>query len=276
MTTYDVGSLARFSYALSLATPLKMRGRVMLRHRMSQMMTSTLLRLQRYETGSPLHRSDQITVPAGFWEDLHRDHEHALGRPVFVAVSESAGGLYDDGGVVGRVRPGARGADVCIVPDWMWLRLGAPEEDFWCVVAERPITDAGRITLRPRRAATLADSVDPLGMLTAALSGAAGGGEHGWACLMSGMELPLACGVFDVVEMVSLDGFPVSVGCILDMDVRLDLLEALDEPRPAPAQPKLLPVPAQPSSGVMWFHGMENVIDGNYWTTKVRGSGYRC
>lgn len=237
-------------------------------------MTSTLLRLQRYEAGSPLHRSDQVTVPAAFWEDLHRDHSGS--RPLFVAVSETAEGLYDGGGVIGRIRPGARGAETCLVPDWMWLRLGAPVDDFWCVVAERPIPDAGRITLRPRRAATLAESVDPLGMLTAALSGAAGGGEHSWACLMSGMELPLACGVFDVVEIASIDGFPVAVACILDMDVRLDLLEAMDAapaPAPAPATPK---PPVQPPTGVMWFHGMEAVIDGNYWTQKVRGTGNRC
>lgn len=239
------------------------------------MMTSILLRLQRYEASSPLHRSDQVTVPAAFWEDLHRDHSGS--RPMFVAISETAEGLYDDGGVVGRVRPGARGAEICLVPDWMWLRLGAPDDDFWCVVAERSIPDAGRITLRPRRAATLVDSVDPLGMLTAALSGAAGGGEHGWACLMSNMELPLACGVFDVVEIASIDGFPVAVACILDMDVRLDLLAAMDAP--APATPKPLPpsvTTSVPPPGVMWFHGMEDLIDGNYWTQKVRGGGYRC
>lgn len=237
------------------------------------MMTSTLLRLQRYEDGSPFHRSDQVMVPAGFWEDLHRNHSG--GRPIFVAISETAEGLYDSSGsVVGRIRPGLSGEETCLVPDWMWLRLGAPEDDFWCVVGERPIADAGQITLRPRRSATLADSIDPLGMLTAVLSGAAGGGEHGWACLMSSMELPLACGVFDVVEIMSLDGFSISVACILDMDVRLDLLPALDETRPASVQEPL--VFEKPPTGVMWFHGMEDVIDGNYWTQKVRGSGNLC
>jgi hypothetical protein len=235
-------------------------------------MTSTLLRLQRYEAGSPLHRSDQVTVPVEFWESLHT--EGATGRPIFVALSETAEGLFD--GVVGRVRPGARGAETCTVPDWMWLRLGAPVDDFWCVVAERPIPDAGRITLRPRRAATLGDSIDPLGMLTAILSGAAGGGEHGWACLMSNMELPLACGAFDVVEIASIDGFPVSAACILDMDVRLDLLPALDAPAPAPAPAFPKPLSLPPPTGVMWFHGMEDIIDGNYWTKKVSGTGYRC
>ena len=225
------------------------------------------MRLQRYETGSPLHRSDQVTVPSGFWEELHRDHSG--GRPLFVAISETTEG--SGGSVVGRIRPGLSGAETCTVPDWMWLRLGAPANDFWCVVAERPIADAGQITLRPRRAATLENSIDPLGMLTAVLSGAAGGGEHGWSCLINGMELPLACGVFDVVEILSLDGFPIPVACILDMDVRLDLLEALDAPAPAPA-----PAPAEslePPSGVMWFHGMEDLVSGNYWTKKVM-SGY--
>lgn len=245
-----------------------------------RMTDSVLLRLHRYPSGSPLHRSDQITVPTATWERFYRDHRFS--RPVFVAISESVATNFD--GVVGRIRPAPStgGSDSCQVPDWMWLRLGAPDDDFWVVMMERPIADAGQITLRPRREQTLVAAADPLEMLTAALSGSAGGGEHSWACLVEGMELPLACGVFDVVGIHSCDGYPVSVGCILNTDVRLELLPALDTATPAPAAaavsvaPAPAPAPATagpgPEVGVMWFHGMESYIDGNYWRRPVKVS----
>lgn len=236
-----------------------------------RMTESAFLQVQRYPAGSPLHRSDQITVPTATWEQFYRDHRFS--RPVFVAISESAETNFD--GVVGRLRPGpsTTAADSCQVPDWMWLRLGAPEGATWVVMMERPIADAGQITLRPRRSATLETAADPLGMLTAALSGSAGGGEHSWACLMEGMELPLACGVFDVVGLRSCDGYPVSVGCILNTDVRLELLPALDTTVSAPVAPAPASTSVAGGAGVLWFHGMENYIDGNYWRRPVKVSG---
>lgn len=239
---------------------------------------TAILHVTRYETGSALHRSDQITVPAEVWERFHEGAHHGGGRPLFVAIGDSVEVIFESG-VVGRLRPGPRGGDECLVPTWMWLRLGAPGDDYWGTLMERPIPDAEAITLRPRQQATLGESADPLGLLTAALSGAAGGGEHGWACLTVGMELPLACGVFDVVDIKSCEGWSVGTACILDMDVRLDLAAALDAVAVTrPSAPVPVPVAAiapAPPKGVMWFHGMENVIDGNYWARR-KGEGYRA
>jgi hypothetical protein len=235
---------------------------------------TAILHVKRYDVTSALHRSDQITVPAEVWERFHEAHDGGR-RPLFVAIGDSAEVIFDSG-VVGRLRPGPRGGDECLVPNWMWLRLGAPDGDYWGTVMERPIPDAEAITLRPRQQATLGESADPLGLLTAALSGAAGGGEHGWACLTIGMELPLACGVFDVVDIKSCEGWSVGTACILDMDVRLDLVAALDAVAVAVAPvPRPAPVPVAVPKGVMWFHGMENVIDGNYWA-RPKGEGYRA
>jgi hypothetical protein len=228
---------------------------------------TAILHVRRYEPDAALHRSDQITVPADVWERFHQGHEG--GRPLFVAIAGSADAIYDSG-VVGRLRPGPRGGDHCMVPEWMWLRLGAPGGEYWGTIMERPIPDAGTLTLRPRTRATLVDAEDPLGMLTAALSGAAGGGEHGWACLTVGMELPLACGVFDVVGMTSCEGWSVAAACILDIDVRLELVAALDEPATVTPAPVQRQQPQQPPVGVMWFHGMEDYIDGNYWRRAIK------
>ena len=191
-------------------------------------MTSYLL-LTVYEHDSELHKSDQITVPADLWTMLDRDQ--TVTSPIFVELQ---------GGVVGRLRPAipseGLAGDSCRVPYWMWMRLGAPagpDENCWIELTVVTLPTATSMTLRPRTEASLIGSADPVAMLTDALSGISG---HSWACLSVGAELPLSCGVFDVMELVAEDG-PVSTACILDCDVNLELVPALDHRPPSPPSP---------------------------------------
>lgn len=218
---------------------------------------TTYLNLTVYEPEAELHRSDQVLVPAAVWETFDRDHTgHG---PIFVEVGDA------DSGVLGRLRPATPAdtlaADACRIPQWMWKRIGAPvgaDDDCWIALSARPLPTAGTITLRARREATLTGAADPVAMLTAALSGSAGG--LSWSCLSAGAELPLACGDFDVMEILSVEGFPVPAASILDCDVNLELVPALDHvptppPSPPPAPPPLdmntmLPLPpAAPMRG---------------------------
>ena len=164
---------------------------------------TTFLCIGRYPADSPLHQSDQITVPVSVWEELHAEHDGGE-RPLFVQLSCSA--RETDDGPYARVRPAAGGglmADSCQIPDWMWLRLGAPAPaEGWVLLQPTPLPDAGSIRLRPRRAATLAVMEEPLIQLAEELSGG-GAAAHSWACLSVGSELPLPCGEFDVLEITS-------------------------------------------------------------------------
>lgn len=210
---------------------------------------TTYLNLTVYEPNSELHRSDQVLVPAAVWESFDRDHEgHG---PVFVEVGDA------DSGIVGRLRPAVPAdglpADACRLPQWMWKRIGPigiGEDECWVALTARELPQAGTITLRARQEATLTGAADPVAMLTAALSGSAGG--LSWSCLSAGSELPLACGDFDVMEILSIEGFPVVAASILDCDVNLELVPALDHvppppadvtdrvPTPTPVEPELL------------------------------------
>jgi hypothetical protein len=199
---------------------------------------STYLQVILYDAESEFHRSDQVTVPAAFWQECMKGHEG--GRPVFVQLGEEG---------VARIRPGAE-AETCQVPEWLWVRIGAPE---WTSVQVVDIPDAGRITLRARKEATLTGVPDAVGMLAAALSGSGG---PSWAVLTVGSELPLACGVFDIMGLQSCEDFPVASACILNMDLDLELVPALDhvEPVPAPAPaPTPAPAPPQNSASVSRF-----------------------
>lgn len=200
---------------------------------------TTYLNLTVYDPDSELHRSDQVLVPAAVWESFDRDHEgHG---PIFVEVGDA------DSGVLGRLRPAVPAdglpADACRLPQWMWKRMGAlagEDEECWIGLSARELPVAGSITLRARREATLTGAADPVAMLTAALSGSEGG--QSWSCLCAGAELPLACGDFDIMEIKSVEGFPVPAASILDCDVNLELVPALDHvPTPPPS-----PVPAAP------------------------------
>jgi len=151
--------------------------------------------------------SDQIEVPVALWSPLAEE-----GRPVFVEVGES--------GVVGRLHPGALEADSCRIPRWMVERLGV-DIGSWILLTVTPLVKAAAVTLRAREEATLTEMAEPIETLSAALS-------HGWACLSVGSELPLPIGIFDIIEIRDVDGAAVSSGSILNTDVILELIPALD------------------------------------------------
>jgi hypothetical protein len=228
---------------------------------------SSYLLLTMYDPDSEMNQSDQITVPAELWETLDRDHEgEASGNPMFVEMGS---------GVIGRLRPAVPAdqlsGDSCRVPHWMWMLLDPQTgEDSWVSLAPCQLPTAGTIVLRARQEADLTGAVDPVAMLTAALSGSAGG--LSWACLNAGAELPLACGVFDVMEIRSVEDFVVPAACILDCDVNLDLVPALDaetastvseavaEPEAEPITPPQVAAsftePAPRASGFVPFSGV--------------------
>jgi len=202
-----------------------------------------------YPPESELNMSDQITIPAELWTTL--DQEHSSGTPIFVVL---------DSGAVGRLRPAVPAdhlsGDSCRLPEWMH-RMLIPQErddDTWVSLGVCELPTAGTVVLRARQEATLTGSADPVAMLTAALSGSDG---LSWACLTTGSELPLACGVFDVMEIRSVEDFVVPAACILDCDVNLEIVRALDrQPTPVPEpEPEPEPEPTQvgkfvPFSGV--------------------------
>jgi hypothetical protein len=186
-----------------------------------------------YEPQSEFHGSDQITVPAAIWSDL--DSLTTTTGPIFVSLGDT--------GLVGRIRPalpedGLRG-DTCRIPTWMWRFLGCPaggDDESWIsldpVGLPVGLPVAGTLVLRAREEATVTGSADPVAMLTAALSGSTG---LSWACLTVGSELPLSCGTFDIMELRDTDGSVVSAASILDCDVVLEFVPALDAALQAPA-----------------------------------------
>lgn len=227
---------------------------------------TTVLSIRPYEEGDRMNLSDQITVHSRVWEDLHRDH-HGFERPLFVEVAE-LGSSGDS--LVGRIRPSSGAIsvsrDTCVIPEWMWMRLGAPSE-MWVSLRPVDLPDAGSIRLRPRSAHILADLENPIETLAAALSGSTG--TPSWACLCTGSELPLSVGVFDILAIESIEGYPVNSACILNLDVNLDLEEAIATqrpPTPVPSveTPSILAPTAEEEAppGVMWFHGMGAIVGG--------------
>jgi hypothetical protein len=197
------------------------------------------LQMTIYESNTALAKSDQITVPASVWEELDSD---AAG-PIYVQVGE-------EGTVIGRIIPAtpsdALAADTCRIPEWMWMRMGAPESETWLalrVTATPPTVD--RLVLRAQKEAMLLALGDPVQVLTACLSGA--GGSPSWSCLTEGMELPLECGSFDVVALHTEDGSSLQHGSILDTDVKLEFVPALDYVEPVPVERSSTPVPQIPS-----------------------------
>jgi hypothetical protein len=197
---------------------------------------STYLQVILYDAESEFHRSDQVAVPATFWQECMKDHVGE--RPVFVQLGEE--------GVAARIRPGAE-TETCQMPEWLWIRIGAPE---WTSIQTIEVPDAGRITLRARKEASLTGVPDAVGMLAAALSGSGG---PSWAVLTVGSELPLACGVFDIMGLESCENFPVSSACILNMDLDLELVPALDHVEPVPEPAPAPAAPAPPAKTVSRF-----------------------
>ena len=207
----------------------------------------TYLLATRYADGSELNLSDQITIPGSLWEALTSGSGSGSGSgPIFVEVGEESG-------VVGRIVPGSIGLGVntCQLPEWMWRRLGLDptDDETYIGLTVTPLSVAGTVTLRARSESSLVDLGDAaLETLSAALSGAYG---PSWACLSVGSELPLALGIFDVIEIQSTEGEPLMMATILNTDVILDLLPALDHvdtPTPyTPPKPEVPPVAEAPS-----------------------------
>ena len=123
------------------------------------------------------------------------------------------------------------------------MRLGAPEGDAWLALSVIPAPPAvDRLVLRAQKEAALLALGDPVAVLTECLSGSHGGPS--WSCLTDGMSLPLECGSFDVVGLYDVDGEELHHGSILDTDVKLEFVPALDHVEPAPAPPRpATPVP---------------------------------
>jgi hypothetical protein len=205
-----------------------------------------------YPPDCEMNMSDQITVPADLWTALEEEH----GLPLFVTLSS---------GAVGRLRPAVPSeelaGDSCRLPEWMYLRSGY-DADSWAELTVCSLPTADTIVLRARQEATLTGSSDPVAMLTAALSGSDG---LSWACLSAGSELPLTCGVFDVIEIRTADG-PVPAACILDCDVNLEIVRALDRPpTPVPEPiPETVPEPTpKPThTGFVPFSGQGRRLGG--------------
>jgi hypothetical protein len=202
----------------------------------------TYLTVSVWEPNAENNCSDRVLVSATVWESF--DREHTGNGPIFVEVGPVGSG------VVGRICPAVPAdglpEDSCRMPHWMWMRIGAPvgsDEDCWIAINSCALPVAGTLTLRPRTRATLLELPDPVETLSACLSG-----QHGpsWACLSEGAELPLHCGIFDIMEIRSVEGIPVPAATILDTDVNLELMPALDEPPPVVRPPT--PIPAAPEA----------------------------
>lgn len=169
-----------------------------------------------YAAGSELNLSDQITVPLTVWEAMTASGSSSTG-PCFVEVTENSG-------VFGRIVPGSTTTvegDACHLPQWMIDRLGVEEEGTWLLLSKCSLQKAGVVTLRAREEATLTEVDDPVTMLSEIMSAS-------WACLSVGSALPLICGTFDVIGIEGTDGSSMSGACILDTDVIMELIPALD------------------------------------------------
>jgi hypothetical protein len=212
----------------------------------------TYLLATRYTDGSELNLSDQITISGPLWEALGSSGSGS-DNPLFVEVGEESG-------VVGRIVPGDPSMvapDACQLPRWMIERLGLTlDAECWISLTVTPLNTAGTVTLRAREEATLTDlGPDPLGTLSAALSGSYG---PSWACLSVGSELPLAIGIFDVMGIRSAEE-DVTMASILNTDVNLDIMPALDHvdrpvTPPKAEEPLLQPI-ASSVGGFVPFSG---------------------
>jgi hypothetical protein len=71
-------------------------------------------------------------------------------------------------------------------------------------------------------------------------------------------------GVFDILGIESIEGYPVAAACILNLDVNLELEEVQRPPTPIPSPVAVLQPPAEEEAppGVMWFPGMGAIVGG--------------
>ena len=191
------------------------------------------VRVYQYSADSSWNKTDMIGVPVSMWRQLYPEDVSGDGdRPVFVSL-----GL---GTVVGRVRPDSAldwEPGRVEIPEWMWLLLGAPDTGAPMEMEPIALHDVGRIVLRPR---TVAAAEAGEAALTAELSAGS------WAVLQSNMELTLACGIYDVLEVFDVTGGDVLAGCILNQDVTVEFEPVLGVTPPSPIPPMIPSVPAPP------------------------------
>ncbi len=177
-------------------------------------MTSVYLQPEVSEMGV-----DQILVPAEVWSQFD-----VVGS-MFASVGDT--GLY------GRLCPATPEdglpADSCRVPLWMYERI---DKDSWLSLTAAQLDTVTHLVLRARCEADVLAMDDPVLVLSTELSA--------WAVLSTGQELRLPCGVFDVIELHTRLG-PSAAGCILDTDVTLEFVPALDAARPPTPIPHISP-----------------------------------
>ena len=181
-------------------------------------------------------QGDQIYVPNQVWKTLTQERELGTSTgtntgtntgsdmPVFVAL-QCIGQTFLNERSVGRICPGAYEleSDTCMVPRWIMKMLspGFDGTELWGELTVVTPMTAGRIVLRAHREADVLGMEDPVAELSEALSSE-------WASLTMGAELTLPCGVFDVMELYDVYGDPVAFSCILNCDVNLEFVPALD------------------------------------------------
>jgi hypothetical protein len=182
--------------------------------------TMTYLRPIVYDHASSLNRSDQITVPAAIWSMF--DREHVGNSPIFVVL---------DGHCMGRLRPAtmtdALDAGVMHVPEWLWHQISPSyeEEETWISVVVAAPRFVDKLVLQPQCHRDVLALEDPVAVLAAQIMG---DGSGGWGSLTVGASLMLPSGSFNVMGLTDPDGEELSAGCILDRDINLDFLPALD------------------------------------------------
>ncbi len=199
-----------------------------------------------YLPESDAARSDLVTVSRDVWAAFDRARIAFSGGG---GVSRDAPLFVSVGGLVGRLQVATDvdglEEDECRIPLWMNTLLGY--EEWVCVARCDPtkLPTASLLILRARREADVLALSDPAMELAAALMGHTGGPS--WAALTVGQELALDCGVFDVMGLRSGPGSEVTSACILNTDLRVEFVPALDHvrpPTPPPArdaEPMLLP-----------------------------------
>jgi hypothetical protein len=207
-------------------------------------MTSTYLNVCTYDATSLSH-GDQILVPSRVWTAFDEDHEGT--GPIFVSLGD---------GVIGRLRPATPAdhldEDSCRVPQADWIRLGAPMiGERWITLEPLRLPIVGSITLRARREAYFTALADPVATLSAEISAT-------WACISNGAELTLPCGIFDVMDLHDVSGATIPAGCLLDTDVNLEIVPALDS---VPQQRPLTPHPSPFTTPVYGSSSSSNAVD---------------
>jgi hypothetical protein len=126
------------------------------------------------------------------------------------------------------------------MPEWLWHQIAPSYEDeeTWVSVVATVPHFVEKLVLQPHCHRDVLAMEDPVATLAAQITG---DGSGGWGSLTVGASLMLPCGSFNVMGITDLNGEEVSAGCILDRDINLDFMPALDYvPPPLPQPPVVL------------------------------------